>query len=95
MSPAYIFASAILLAGFQTIQATPDWPQFRGDDQSGRSSETGVPLTWSSTDNIAWKTPIPGESWSSPIVWKDRVFVTNATDGGKSHRYSLITRVRL
>ena len=41
-----------------------------------------LPLTWSATENIAWKTPIPGESWSSPIVWGDRIFVTTATEGG-------------
>ena len=77
----------LLLAYFvfsPTIVAADNWSQFRGDDQSGRSAETGVPLHWSATENIAWKTTIPGESWSSPIVWGDRVFLTTATDGGKS-----------
>lgn len=63
-----------------------NWPQFRGPTHQGRSSETGVPLTWSATENLAWKTEIPGESWSSPIVWGDRVFVTTATEAGQSCR---------
>jgi outer membrane protein assembly factor BamB len=61
-----------------------NWPQFRGPTGQGISSETGPPRKWNATDNIAWKTPIPGESWSSPIVWGDRVFVTTAADGGRS-----------
>ena len=43
-----------------------------------------MPTQWSATSNIKWKTPIPGEGWSSPIVSGDSVFVTTATDGGKS-----------
>ena len=61
-----------------------NWPQFRGPNSRGCSSETNLPLQWSATENLAWKTPIPGQSWSSPIVWGDQVFVTTATDEGKS-----------
>ena len=69
-----------IIAGFclavaGTTQAG-NWPQFRGPAAQGHSTETGLPLTWSATENIAWKTPIPGESWSSPVVWADRVFLT-------------------
>src|ERR1700752_3994533 len=70
-----------------------NWSQFRGSDQSGRSGETGIPLKWSLAEKkIAWETPIPGESWSSPIVWGDRVFVTTATDGGTSCRVISVDR---
>jgi outer membrane protein assembly factor BamB len=83
-----------LFAVFATeqIYAGDNWPQFRGSDQSGRSGESGIPLKWSATENVAWKTPIPGESWSSPIVWGDRVFLTTTTDGGKSCRVLSIDR---
>jgi outer membrane protein assembly factor BamB len=77
----------ILLLILQLVLAnanTENWPQFRGPNSQGRSSETSVPLAWSATENIAWKPPLPGESWSSPIVWQDTVFVTTATDEGKS-----------
>ncbi len=60
------------------------WPGFRGPTGQGTSDETGLPLKWSSTENVAWKTPVPGEGWSSPIIWDDRVFLTTATDKGAS-----------
>lgn len=69
-----------------------NWPQFRGPNTQGHSSETGLPLRWSATDNVAWKTAIPGEAWSSPIVWGDRVFVTTATEGGASSRVIALDR---
>jgi outer membrane protein assembly factor BamB len=61
-----------------------DWPGWRGPSRQGVSAETGLPLHWSATENVAWKTVLPGEGWSSPIVWGERVFVTTATDGGAS-----------
>ena len=61
-----------------------DWPCFRGPGRQGISQEKGVPTQWSATTNIRWKTPIPGEGWSSPIVSGDRVFVTTALDEGTS-----------
>jgi outer membrane protein assembly factor BamB len=78
-----------ILTGF-LISATAlhaeNWPQFRGPTHQGRSAETGLPLHWSATSNVVWKTPIPGEAWSSPIVWNDRVFLTTATDNGQACR---------
>ncbi len=59
-----------------------NWPGFRGPTGQGLSHETGLPTKWSPTENIAWKTAIPGEGWSSPIIWNDHVFLTTATDGG-------------
>jgi outer membrane protein assembly factor BamB len=57
-----------------------DWPQWRGPLGDGRSAETNVPTTWSGTDNVAWKTPIPGKGHSSPVVSGGRVFVTSALE---------------
>lgn len=58
-----------------------NWPQWRGPDGQGISRETGLPSRWSATENVAWKTPIPGRGHSSPIVWGDRVFLTTAIEG--------------
>lgn len=69
-----------------------NWPQFRGPTGQGISTETNLPLKWSSTENVAWKTPIPGQSWSSPIVWGERVFLTTATDNGVSCRVLCLDR---
>jgi outer membrane protein assembly factor BamB len=69
----------------QRERATAEnWPRFRGPTGQGISSETNLPTQWNADENIAWKTAIPGEGWSSPIVFGDRVFVTSATDEGKS-----------
>lgn len=61
-----------------------NWPQFRGPTGQGNSSEAALPLSWNATENVAWKTAIPGEGWSSPIVWSNRVFLTTATEAGAS-----------
>ncbi len=52
-----------------------DWPVWRGPRGDGTSRETNVPVQWSATENIAWKTPLPVSGHSSPIVWKDTIFV--------------------
>ncbi len=53
-----------------------EWLQFRGPGGQGTTSETNLPLTWSDTKNIAWKTELPGFGASSPIVLDDRLYVT-------------------
>jgi outer membrane protein assembly factor BamB len=51
------------------------WPQWRGPQLNGTSTETGLPLRWSTTQNITWKLAMPERSGSTPIVWGDVVFV--------------------
>ena len=51
------------------------WPQWRGPLGTGVGPQAEPPLTWSETNNIKWKLPLPGEGDSTPIVWADRVFV--------------------
>ena len=58
-----------------------NWPGWRGPTANGISIETGVPNRWSPTENIAWKTLLPGRGRSSPIVWGDRIFLTAELDG--------------
>ncbi len=62
------------------------WPFFRGPTRQGVSTGTGFPIHWSATSNVVWKTAMPGEGWSSPIVHGDSVFVTAATEEGLSLR---------
>ncbi len=69
-----------------------NWPRFRGPTGQGVSSEPIAPTRFSSSENIAWKTTIPGVGWSSPIVWKDRVIVTTAVDNGTSCRVLALDR---
>ena len=63
-----------------------DWPQFRGPSGQGVSDERNVPLTWSETKNVRWKTAIPGRGWSSPVIQGDRIWLTTATEEGRSLR---------
>src|SRR6185295_18706901 len=69
-----------------------DWPQFRGPTGQGVSEERNLPLTWSETSNVRWKVAIPGRGWSSPVVQGDRIWLTTATDEGKSLRAIAIDR---
>jgi outer membrane protein assembly factor BamB len=74
-------ALAAVLAGDAGAGPSHNWPQWRGPAGQGVSQETGLPSRWSPTENVAWKTPIPGRGHSSPIVWGDRVFLTTAVEG--------------
>jgi outer membrane protein assembly factor BamB len=69
-----------------------DWPEFRGSTGQGVSSERGLPLTWSETKNVRWKVAIPGKGWSSPAILGDRIWLTAATEDGKSLRAICIDR---
>ncbi|MFP6619727.1 MAG: quinonprotein alcohol dehydrogenase, partial [Pirellulaceae bacterium] len=60
------------------------WPQFRGPDGQGHSNEKRVPLKWSETESIAWKSSVPGSGWSSPVIASGQIWMTSAHDGGKS-----------
>jgi outer membrane protein assembly factor BamB len=86
-----VLTAAVVLAVAGAASAE-DWPRFRGPTGQGVSRETGLPLDWTETENVAWKTPVPGEGWSSPIVMGDAVFVTAATDDGKSFHLMRIAR---
>jgi outer membrane protein assembly factor BamB len=63
------------------IAQESNWPQWRGPDRNGVSTESGVPLEWSATHNVVWKTPIEGRGHSSPVVWGNRIFVTTDIQG--------------
>lgn len=75
----------MLLSGMSaTGSATePEWNQFRGGRGDGTSQAAGIPTTWSETDHIAWKTPIWGKGWSSPVTWKQQIWLTTATLDGR------------
>ncbi|MEO8428555.1 MAG: PQQ-binding-like beta-propeller repeat protein, partial [Verrucomicrobiota bacterium] len=59
-----------------------NWPQFRGPDGNGHSDAKGLPLIWSETNNVKWKTPIHGRAWSSPVILGDQIWMTTATEDG-------------
>jgi len=59
-----------------------DWNQFRGPSAEGRAESPGLPRTWSETENVRWKTPIPGKAWASPVAAAGRIWLANATEDG-------------
>src|ERR1017187_8457452 len=58
------------------------WPQWRGPLSTGEAPHADPPLTWSETNNVKWKSSIPGEGDSTPIVWSNRVFLLVAISTG-------------
>lgn len=61
------------------------WPQFRGPTGDGHANQRANPPTnWSETENVRWRSEIPGKAWSSPVAWGDSIFVTTATENGLS-----------
>ena len=66
----------------QSIRGGDNWPDFRGPACNGRSDSVGLPIEWSETQNIKWKTPIHDLGWSSPVVWGDQIWLTTADKEG-------------
>ena len=62
------------------IPSADDWPQFRGPTGQGISLATNLPLTWSPTQNVKWKRPVPGRGRSSPVLLGDRIWLTTALE---------------
>ena len=84
MKHTLLFVLALLFSPVVAFAQEPEqWARFRGLNGQGISATVGLPTQWSDTENIVWKTPIPGAGWSSPIIWNDHIFLTTATDGGK------------
>lgn len=76
----------LLLAILLPLAAVADWPEFRGPTGQGIAVVDDAPLHWSETENVTWKTAIPGRGWSSPVIRDGVIWLTTATEGGKSLR---------
>jgi len=91
--PHRTFPRATLLAGFlmaaaaaallpSQAAAEENWPEFRGPRGDGHARDARLPLTWSETENVTWKTAIHDKGWSSPVIWGDQIWMTTATPEG-------------
>ena len=78
--PTTLLMTFLLVAG--AALAGDNWPQLRGPECNGHCDSVGLPLKWSETENVVWKTPIHDHGWSSPVVWNDQVWLTTATTDG-------------
>jgi outer membrane protein assembly factor BamB len=77
-------AKLVMLAGFclSFPMHAQEWPQFRGPSGQGLVTASGLPVEWSETTNVAWKTAVPGLGWSSPVIGYGRVWLTTAVIEG-------------
>ncbi|MSR55876.1 MAG: quinonprotein alcohol dehydrogenase [Gemmataceae bacterium] len=79
----FVLLTLVALATGSALYAGETWPQFRGPDANGYSDAKKLPLEWSADKGVVWKTPIHDRGWSSPVVWKDQIWLTTATANGK------------
>jgi len=79
----HVLALALLLSSAVPTAADDPWPQFLGPAGNGSCRQADLPLKWSETKNVCWKTAIHGRGHSSPVVWGKQVWLTTATDDGK------------
>lgn len=76
-----LWLSCSLVVAFVSSADAPaaeNWPQFRGPTGQGHSVAQGLPLHWSETENVAWKTLIPDQGWSSPVIFGSQIWLTSA-----------------
>jgi outer membrane protein assembly factor BamB len=78
-----LLSAAILAVFASAARAGENWPQFRGPGGDGMTGETGLPVTWSESQHVKWKTAIHGKGWSSPVIWDDQIWMTTAPEDGK------------
>jgi len=78
MRSSLVIVLAVGLAALVDTGRAEDWTGFRGPAGSGTSEDKALPVEWSATQNVAWKTKLSGRGWSEPVVAGDKVFVTSA-----------------
>lgn len=73
----------ISVLALSTVFGDENWPEYRGPSEDGHTPEgTKLPTEWSETENVVWKTEIKGKAWSSPVIWGDQIWLTNADENG-------------
>jgi outer membrane protein assembly factor BamB len=77
---------------FALLACAENWPAWRGPEGTGYCREKNLPVTWSATENVRWKVPLPGPGNSTPVIWGDRIFLTQATEKGKKRSLLCLDR---
>ncbi len=81
IKPLKLFVLSVLLSG--SVHAEADWPMFRGPLGNGSAERSHLPLHWSETNNVIWKTAMPHLGWSTPVVQDNRIWLTTASKNGE------------
>src|SRR5689334_23031445 len=76
----------VVFLALNCLSLRADWPEYRGPTGDGHvaagNKPLGLPLHWSETNNIKWKTPIPYKGWCTPVIMGGQVWLTTATEDG-------------
>src|SRR6187431_2955068 len=86
------FAALIILMVVSAAAQAADWPGWRGPTGQGFCEEKDIPVTWSDKENVKWKVPLEDPGNSTPVIWGDKIFLTQANKGGS--RRSLLCFAR-
>jgi outer membrane protein assembly factor BamB len=86
------FAAALLVLFLVSSAVADNWPAWRGPSGQGYCEEKNIPLTWSETENVKWKVPLENQSNSTPVVWGDKIFLTQANKGGTERSLICLAR---
>jgi outer membrane protein assembly factor BamB len=89
----FLLSATVAFAAAPTTLQPPshNWPRWRGPQENGHYADTHLPVKWTDAD-IAWKTTLPGNGQSSPIIWGDRIFLTSALGDGKERLVLAVDR---
>ncbi len=82
------FALLLTIATFLNSEANDNWPNWRGPSNQGRISQTDLPLSWGKNKNLIWKFNLPDRGNSTPVVWENKIFLTQAIE--KKNQRNLI-----
>ena len=74
------FLATALVACAGLAHGDDNWPQFRGPTGDGHSTAVNLPISWSETENIRWKTAIHDKGWSSPVIWDNQIWLTTVNE---------------
>lgn len=74
----HAFLLTVIAVAFTSAATAENWPQWRGPRGNGKSGETGIATSWSRTENVAWRTELPGSSGATPVIYDDRIFLTSS-----------------
>jgi outer membrane protein assembly factor BamB len=78
-----LIAALLLFCPALFAQANDNWPQFRGPSGDGQATARELPLKWSETENVVWRTAIHDRGWSSPVIYGNQIWLTSATPDGR------------
>jgi outer membrane protein assembly factor BamB len=86
-----LFAIVCGLAAVQPLKAEVNWPAWGGPSGTSHTTETGLPIRWTS-DNVVWKAQLKGAGQSTPVIWGNQIFLTTSMENGRQRVVLAIDR---